>query len=309
MQTLLDVILPVFLVIGFGYVSVWRGVFPTAGIDGIMRFAQSFAIPCLLFQSIATLDLSASFDPRLLISFYTGATLCFALGICGARLLFKRDWEDCVAIGFCCLFSNSVLLGLPITERAYGADALTGNIAIIAMHSPFCYGLGITVMEFVRNRGQSGVALARNVGNAMFHNPLVIGIIAGFIVNFSGIAIPQVVDDALSLVIRAALPTALFALGAVLFQYKPEGDLKAIVMVCAIALLIHPAIVWLMGSSFGLPQDLFRSGVLTAAMAPGFNAYIFANMYGRARRVAASSVLIATGASVLTAWMWLSILP
>ncbi|NOR29745.1 MAG: AEC family transporter [Sulfitobacter sp.] len=309
MQTLIDVILPVFLVIGFGYVAVWRGVFPTAGIDGIMRFAQSFAIPCLLFQSIATLDLSASFDPRLLISFYTGAALCFAIGMYGARLLFKRDWEDCVAIGFCCLFSNSVLLGLPITERAYGADALTGNIAIIAMHSPFCYGLGITVMEFVRNRGQSSFALARNVGNAMFHNPLVIGIIAGFIVNFSGIAIPAVVDDALSLVVRAALPTALFALGGVLIQYKPEGDLKAIAMVCIIALLVHPAIVWLMGSSFGLPQDLFRSGVLTAAMAPGFNAYIFANMYGRARRVAASSVLIATVASVLTAWMWLSILP
>ena len=309
MQTLLDVILPVFLVIGFGYVSVWRGVFPVAGIDGVMRFAQSFAVPCLLFQSIANLDLSASFDPRLLFSFYSGAAICFALGIFGARFIFKRDWEDCMAIGFCCLFSNSVLLGLPITERAYGADALTGNFAIIAMHSPFCYGLGITVMEFVRNRGQSGLSLARNVTNAMFHNPLVIGIIAGFLVNFSGVAIPAVIDDALSLIVRAALPAALFALGCVLFQYKPEGDLKAIAMVCGIALLVHPAIVWLLGSSFALPQDLFRSGVLTAAMAPGFNAYIFANMYGRARRVAASSVLIATVASVLTAWMWLSILP
>ncbi|MEP1729146.1 MAG: AEC family transporter, partial [Sulfitobacter pontiacus] len=40
-----------------------------------------------------------------------------------------------------------------------------------------------------------------------------------------------------------------------------------------------------------------------------FNAYIFANMYGRARRVAASSVLVATVGSVLTAWLWLSVLP
>jgi malonate transporter and related proteins len=309
MQTLLDVILPVFLVIGFGYVAVWRGYFPVAGIDGVMRFAQSFAIPCLLFQSIAKLDLSASFDPRLLLSFYTGAGVCFALGTIGARLFFKREWEDCVAIGFCCLFSNSILLGLPITERAYGPDALTGNFAIVAFHSPFCYGLGITVMEFVRNRGQTGLELARNVTNAMFHNPLVLGILAGFAVNFTGLAIPGVIDDALSLIVRAALPAALFALGGVLIQYKPEGDFKAIAMVCVLALLVHPAIVWLLGGSFGLPQDLFRSGVLTAAMAPGFNAYIFANMYGRARRVAASSVLIATGASVLTAWMWLTLLP
>ena len=80
MQTLLDVILPVFLVIGFGYVAVWKFAFPIAGIDGLMKFAQSFAIPCLLFQAIANIDLQSSFDPRLLISFYTGAAICFAVG-------------------------------------------------------------------------------------------------------------------------------------------------------------------------------------------------------------------------------------
>jgi predicted permease len=308
MQILLDVIMPVFLVIGFGYVAVWRGLFPVAGVDGVLRFAQSFAVPCLLFQAIANLDLSAAFDARLLVSFYTGAAICFALGMIGARVLFKREWEDCVAIGFCCLFSNSVLLGLPISERAYGADQLTGNYMIIALHSPFCYGLGITVMEVVRGRGQSGLALARSVGNAMFHNPLVIGILAGFAVNFSGLTIPSVVDDALSLIVRAALPAALFALGGVLIQYKPEGDMKAIAMVCCIALLLHPAIVWGMGTALAVPPDLFRSGVLTAAMAPGFNAYIFANMYGRGRRVAASSVLIATASSILTVWVWLTVL-
>ena len=308
MQTLLDVILPVFLVIGFGYVAVWRGLFPVSGIDGVMRFTQNFAIPCLLFQAIAGLDLSASFDPTLLLSFYAGAAICFALGMTGARLIFRRDWEDCVAIGFCCLFCNSVLLGLPISERAYGADALTGNFAIIAFHSPFCYGLGITVMEVVRNRGQSPGQLAKSVGRAMFRNALVIGILAGFAVNVTGLPIPGVVDDALSLIVRAALPAALFALGGVLIQYKPEGDMKAIGMVCGIALLVHPALVWLFGSALSLPQDFFRSAVLTSAMAPGFNAYIFANMYGRARRVAATSVLLATALSVFSVWFWLSVL-
>jgi malonate transporter len=307
-QTLLDVILPVFLVIGFGYVAVWRRLFPVSGIDGVMKFTQNFAIPCLLFQAIARIDLSSSYDPRLLSSFYGGAALCFALGILGARILFRRDWEDSVAIGFCCLFSNSILLGLPITERAYGPEALAGNYAILSFHAPFCYGLGITVMEFVRNRGQSGLSLLRNVSRAMFRNALVIAILGGFAVNLSGLPIPGVVDDALSLIVRAALPAALFALGGVLLQYKPEGDMKAILMVCAIALLVHPALVWSFGTMFDLPQAGFRSGVLTAAMAPGFNAYIFANMYGRARRVAASSVLIATGSSILTVWLWLTVL-
>ena len=308
MQTLLDVILPVFLVIGFGYVAVWRGYFPVAGIDGVMKFTQNFAIPCLLFQAIATIDLATSFNPRLLISFYVGAAACFALGIIGARVLFNRDWEDCVAIGFCCLFSNSVLLGLPIAERAYGPDALYGNFAIVAFHAPFCYGLGITVMEFVRNRGQTGGALVKAVGTAMFRNALVIAILLGFAVNISGLPIPGVVDDALSLIVRAALPTALFALGGVLIQYRPEGDMKTIAMVCAIALIVHPALTFGMGTALNLDQDLFRAAALTAAMAPGFNAYIFANMYGRARRVAASAVLISTAASVLTVWFWLAVI-
>jgi predicted permease len=308
MQILIDVILPVFLVIGAGYAATRAGYFTPEHIDGLMRFTQGFAIPCLLFRAIATIDLGSSFDPRLLASFYAGALICFCVGLLGARKLFGRDWEDCVAIGFCCLFSNSVLLGLPITERAYGADALTGNFAIVALHAPFCYGLGVTVMEFVRNRGKTGADFAGAVFRSMFKNVLILGIMLGFAVNLSGLTIPVTIDDALQLIIRAALPAALFALGGVLVQYRPEGDLRAILFVCGVALMLHPALVWLFGRTLALPQDLYRSAVLTAAMAPGFNAYIFANIYGRARRIAASSVLIATGASILTVWFWLSVL-
>ncbi len=307
-QTLIDTVLPVFLVIGAGYALTRAQWFNELQVDALMRFAQSFAIPCLLFRAIAGIDLSAGFDPALLISFYAGAALCFALGILGARVLFQRDWEDSIAIGFCCLFSNSVLLGLAITERAYGPDSLTGNYAIIAFHSPFCYALGITAMEIVRNRGNGGLRTLRATLSAMFRNVLILAIGLGFLVNLSGVAIPGAVDDALSLIIRAALPCALFALGGVLVRYRPEGDLRTIVYVCAISLVIHPTLVWTFGSALSLQQELFRSAVLNAAMAPGVNAYIFANLYGRAKRVAASSVLMATAGSILTVWIWLTLL-
>ncbi len=308
MQTLIDVILPVFLVIGFGYVSVWRGVFPVSGIDGIMRFAQNFAIPCLLFQAIAGIDIVASFNPALLASFYAGAFICFVVGLIGALWLFKRPIEDAIAIGFCCLFSNSVLLGLPITERAYGTDALATNYALIAFHAPFCYLLGITCMELARARGSALGGAVIKVLKAITTNALFLAICAGFVWNLGGLPLPGAVDDALSLVARAALPAALFALGGVLIQYKPEGDMKVIAMVCAIALLLHPALTYTLGTAFELPPNAFQPAVLTAAMAPGFNAYIFANMYGCAKRVAASSVLIATAATTLTAWFWLAVL-
>lgn len=309
MQALLDVILPVFLVLGFGYAAVWRGLFSDAGVDALMRFTQQFAIPFLLFRAISTLDLGQNFDPRLLVSFYTGALSGFLIGMAGARLLFKRSWEDSVAIGFVGLFSNSLLLGLPITERAYGPDALEPNYAIIAIHSPFCYGVGITVMEIIRNRGKGLAGTSGAILKAMFSNALVLGITAGFIVNLSGLPLPGAMTDAIDLMTRAALPAALFGLGGVLYRYRPEGDLKTIAFACAVSLLVHPAIVWTMGSAMGLSTGQFRSAVLTAAMAPGVNTYIFANMYGAARRVAASSVLISTTMSLFTVWIWLGLLP
>lgn len=308
LQNLIDVILPVFLVIGAGYGFTRFGYLNQTHIEGIMRFGQGIGIPCLLFNAISHIDLNASFDPRLLSSFYGGAFLCFCLGLFVARYYFKRDWEDAVAIGFCCLFSNSVLLGLQITERAYGPESLTGNYAIIAFHSPFCYFLGISAMEFVLNKGKPGPAFVGSIVKSMFKNALILAILAGFFVNLSGLKIPAVTQEALNLIIRAALPGALFALGGVLVQYKPEGDLRAIAFVCTVSLMVHPAFVWLFGSFVSLKQELFRSAVLNAAMAPGFNAYIFANMYGRAKRVAASSVLIATGSSIVTVWLWLGVL-
>jgi hypothetical protein len=99
-------------------------------------------------------------------------------------------------------------------------------------------------------------------------------------------------------------------LGGVLVRYKPEGDAKTIAMISAISLVLHPGTAWILGTKvFALSTDQLRSSVLTAAMAPGVNAYVFANMYGVARRVAASSVLVATALSILTIWFWLWVLP
>lgn len=309
MQALLDVILPVFLVIGFGYFAVWKGWFPDSGVEGLMKFTQNYAIPCLLFRAISTLDLSAQFHPALLISFYTGATLGFTAGILGARFIFKRNWPDSVAIGFVCLFSNSVLLGLPITERAYGTGALADNYAIIAIHAPFCYMLGVSAMEIARAETRNPVELLRTILRSMFRNALVIGIALGFAVNLSGVALPGVIEDAVDLMVVAALPAALFGLGGVLVRYKPEGDSKTIGMVCVISLVVHPAITLSLAMLFQLDRDALRSAVLTASMAPGVNTYIFANLYGSARRVAASSVLAGTAASIITVWLWLLLLP
>jgi predicted permease len=312
MSALLDVILPVFLLIGFGYAAARGGLFSDSAVDGVMRYAQSFALPVLLFRAVATLDLQAAYDAGLLVSFYAGAFSGFALGFAGAVVLFRRPLPDAVAIGFACLFSNSLLLGVPITERAYGPEALAGNFAIISIHAPILYAAGITAMEVVRARGRglSPGALGAQVGRAILAQPLVIGILCGFAVNLAGLPLQGPVRAAVDMMAGSAIPAALFGLGGVLWRYRPEGDRATIAMICAISLVVHPGVTWVLARYvFDLPTPGLRSAVLTAAMAPGVNAYMFAHLYGVAKRVNASAVLIATALSVGTVWVWLAVLP
>ncbi|MFD1883682.1 AEC family transporter [Paracoccus pacificus] len=314
MSALFTVILPVFLVIGFGWVVSWRGWFSESAVDGLMRFAQNFAVPVLLFKSMAEMDLGAEFDLKLLLPFYIGAFAAFTVGWLGTRYVLRRPAEDAVSIGFACLFSNSLLLGLPIMERAYGPDSLSGNLAIIAIHSPLLYTFGITLMEFTRARGED-IGIGRVAARALsgvLHTPLVIGILSGLALNVLiqlGLSVPETVWSAVEMMSRSALPAALFGLGGILYRYRPEGEMRAIAMVCGASLVLHPAITFGLGHLFGLGAAGMRSAVVTAAMAPGVNAYLFASIYGVGKRVAASSVLIATTVSILTIWFWLSVLP
>ena len=215
---------------------------------------------------------------------------------------------DAVAIAFCCFFSNTILLGLPITERAYGTEILANNYAIIAFHVPLCYLLGVTAMEFARSPSSSIASKSWIALRAVFQNSFAIAIILGLGVNLSNLPMPDPIVGAVELVAQAALPAALFGLGGVLVQYRPEGDTKTILMICAISLVLQPVIALAAGHTLSLDQDGLRSAVLTASIAPGINAYIFANMYGTARRVVATSVLFATVLSMISVWAWLTIL-
>ncbi|MFZ8959326.1 MAG: AEC family transporter, partial [Paracoccaceae bacterium] len=237
MYALFEVVMPVFIVIGLGYLMVWRGIFSEEGVDLLMKFSQGIALPALLFLAISRLDLSQDFHFPMLLSYYSGSVFVFLMGIFGARVIFGRLWTDAVAIGFAAMFANSLLLGLPIMERAYGPESLAGNYAIVALHAPLCYLVGVTAMEGVKAGRMAPHILALAVGRALSRNSLTLAIGAGFVVNVIGIGMPIVVEDGIALLARAGLPTALFGLGGVLYRYRPEGEVRVIAMVLILSLM------------------------------------------------------------------------
>lgn len=306
---ILYVVMPVFLVMAAGYIAARSGRFPAVGTEGLMLYTQSFAVPALLFRAIVDLDLRAGFNPGMLVSFYTGALLSFGLGVLGARLIFRHRPGESVAIGFAGLFSNSVLLGLPIMERAYGPQSLAPNFGIISIHAPFCYLVGITTMELVRADGQSLANTARAVARAMFRNALMIGLLLGFLVNLGHLPYPAPLRAAVEMIADSALPAALFGLGGVLSRYRVRASFGEAAMISSLSLIVHPGIAYTLAHwVFALPPDFVRGCVVTAAMAPGVNAYVFANLYNRGQEQVASTVLLATCLTVFTAAAWLALL-
>jgi len=299
---LLEITAPIFVLIIFGYLAIKFKFLNHTVTQGLMKFVQNVAMPVLLFNAVAKMDLSLGFNHGLLLSFYLGAFVSFILALFLTYKVFRRPWEESVVIGFTALFGNTVLLGLAVVDRAFGEEALASTYSIIALHAPFCFLVGITSMEAFKESGKMNGAALISVFNEMGKNAIIIGMLIGFITNLLNISLPAIAQLPVDMISGAAIPTALFGLGGILAQYKPRGDLKVIILVCTITLIVHPTLTWLLATQmFSLSYAQVQSAVLTSAMPPGLNAFIFATMYKTGRKVAASSALIGTVISIFTA--------
>lgn len=303
---ILLIVLPVFLILGTGYAAARSGYLPSGIADALNAFAIKLAVPLLLFRALYRLDLSQSFHLPMLASFYAGAFSSFTLAIVLARLVWKRPPGESVAVGFTAMFSNSLMLGVPIVERAFGEQALTPAFGIVALHAPILYIVGMMTMELSRRDGRSLRDTVVAATKSVLANSLMIGILAGAAANLSGIELPEPVMAAVNMLAAAAIPAALVGIGATLTRYQMKAELSESLMVSSLALFLHPAIVLVLTHFvLGLPAQYTSVAVIVASTPPGMNVYIFATLYNRAIALAASTVLIATTLSVVTISFWL----
>ena len=125
---------------------------------------------------------------------------------------------------------------------------------------------------------------------------LMIGLALGFAVNLGDIPLPGPVRAAVDMMADAALPAALFGLGGVLTRYAIRASLAEAGMIAGLSLAGAPGdrLRASRTASSACREGFVRSAVVTAAMAPGVNTYVFASIYSRGQAQAASAVLLAT---------------
>ncbi len=302
-------ILPVFLIIISGFLFRNLQILEDKDIDSLVLFCQNIGIPLLLFYNILNLNLNIVFEIGMWLSYYSSLFACFFIGLLVTKYFFFQKTEDAIAFGFCAMFSNGVLLGLPICELAFGKQSLSINYGIIIGHGPICYLLGIIFMEVTKAERASLKSSILSSIKPIFSNNLSIGILSGLILNLFGFQLPLIMDDAFKIFIVSSIPLALFSLGGVLFKYRILKNLKISIFLIFISLVLHPLIVLSLGTySFTLNSELLANGVIMAAMAPGLNSYFFANMYNAGKEVIASTIFIGTIITIFSATAWIYII-
>jgi predicted permease len=309
MLAILIVIAPIFALMGLGYTAVRFRLFPADGIKSLIAFVNNFATPCLLFHSLLTSDFRAAFNIGIIGPFYLGALACFVLGIVIALKFFGNRPGEAVSVGFSGMFTNTVLVGLPIIQRAYGADALPVVLSIIGLHGAILLTTGMVTIELMRRDGASLGRTLLTAGKRVASNPLIWGITAGMIGYFSGLTLIEPAEAFFVMMTQAVVPAALFGIGGALNEFKLSDNWKQALIAAIIKLIVHPAIAYvLMIWVLHVPMEVARYGILLSAMPAGVNVYVFATYYNRGVSVAANAILIATISSAVTISAWLYIL-
>ena len=306
---LLQIVAPVFLVVAAGYAAIRSRLLPDAGVDPMVRTTVSVLMPSLLFLAMLRVDLGTAVDARAVAAFFGAITVGFFLALGLSRLVWRRRPGETIAVGFSAFFGNVVMLGIPISARAYGDEVSAAVFGLIAFHGTYNYFVGFVAMEMIRRDRTSVFAGFRRAFVTTVKNPLMIGLLGGIAVNLSGLSLPGVLLDALDMLAAAALPVALFSLGGVLTRYRLRDEIAEALMVSAVSLLALPALAWTLAQDvFGLPPEFVRAIVILAAMPPGLNGYVFASLYDRAVGTAANAMLIGTVLSIGTITFWLALL-
>ena len=305
-MTLINIVLPVFLVIGLGLALRRLGFIREELNDGLSRLVFYVAAPALLFRSCA----EGAFDwgarlPALGAVIGLTALVAVVTYVAGARLVPAR--RGVFAQG--CFRSNTVFVGLPLVLSAYGDVALgpaSVLIAVMVVVENLLSVMALTLPHHGRHAHQP--ALWRHTALRIVTNPLILACAAGIIYSLLGIRLPSGIDRTLELVGSTAAPLGLLCVGAGLAFEGLRAELPATLTASIVRLIVHPALIFLALRYLGLSGVELGVPLLIMASPTAVVSYIMAREMDGDAPLAGAIILISTAASLVTLIGWLVLL-
>ena len=294
-------VLPILLIAVLGYLSarkVWISEQETAAVT---KFAFTFAIPVLLFSSTARSELPGTIEWAFLLSFYGPVVLVFLAAILAGHSLFRDDQKTQSVFGVTATYSNTTILGIPICLQLLGEESLVPLFLILYVQNIFIFTLGVLAAERESLTLAGFFRYLAKASEQFIKSPILLSVALGLLFNLLNIRLWPVLDEALLLFSKSAIPVALFVMGASLSRFRLSSGLAGIWIAVLLKSLVLPALVYL--AAFHLFNVDFlwaATATLAAAMPIGISAYVFSQKYNVWTQQAASCIFVSTLLSLVT---------
>ncbi len=314
MEQIIGIVLPVFGLIGIGYVVVWSGLLGEGTGEALADFVFAVAIPVLIFRTIAVADFSAAAPWRLWLPYFAAFAVNWVVGHLMIRSLFGRDHRTGLVAGVSAAYGNTVLVGVPLVIAAYGDDGAVAITLIIAVHLPIMMTASAVMigraerLDGVADGHVDAAGAAASVARNLATNPIIVGLAAGALWRLTGWPVGGVPGVLVERIAGVASTLALLALGMSLRKYGIRRNVPAGLALSAVKLMIMPALVFVMARYVvAMPPVWAKVAVVAAACPTGVNAYLVAARFRTGEALASNAVALSTGLAVLSTAFWLNV--
>ncbi|MBK7541571.1 MAG: AEC family transporter [Candidatus Competibacteraceae bacterium] len=298
---------PLFVLVFVGYGLMRFSGWPKSMSDDLTRFVFTVALPAMLFRLMSDFSKLPPVDARLLLAFFGGCLIVFVIGRLVAWKVFGLDGVSQSVFALGGVFSNNVMLGLPLAKVALGETAVPSVALVLVFNALILWTLVTVSVEWARH-GHFSLGGFAQTTRAVLTNPIVAAILSGSLFGFIGLPLPALIETPLAMLGQAAAPLALVALGMGLAEYGVRDGWRISLAISAIKLLLQPLAVWLLARALGLPSMETQVVVLLASIAVGANVYLMSRQFQSLEGPVASSLLLSTGLAALTTPLVLTLL-
>ncbi len=273
------------------------------GLAWLNIFLVYFALPALIFKVVA----DAPFEKLVswpFVSATTAVTVAAFLGVYAAgRLFFRQGGRVAALMGTAGSYGNVGYMGLPLAVAFFGPQAAVPAALVFCFDcaAEFVLTPLLAALDHEGGEGAHWGGIARRVVRQVFYHPFIIATIVGVIASGFAFKAPGALETIIDMLMRAAGPCALFALGATVAMRKfagmgPELPLLVIVKTVLQPLAAYTALQLVPG----LDPVWLHVGVMMAALPTASNAFIMASHAKAFVEGASTAVIVSTCVSAVT---------
>ena len=296
MLSIIEIVLPVFLIIALGYTIRQAGLVDDHFFQQTNGLVFYICLPTLLFYKIGTADFSTNFNFKLVLATSAAVAGCFLIAYLYGTW---RKYPPPVHGSFCqgTFRGNLAYIGLAIVYNAYGDQGLTRAGILLGFLVPVLNLFAILALVLPQQHQRTDF---KEIVKQIIVNPLILASLAGLLWSFFQLPIPTIMDRTLNIASGMTLPLALLSIGNSFSLNNLKGDMGKAGLATVMKLWLMPLLSIGFMTVFAVTGLDFAIGLLMAGAPTAVTTYIMASKMGADEELAGTIVVLATGLSAFS---------